>query len=95
MTREMLMRTFHEKLAENIRNARTAAGMTQAQLAQRIGLTNNSVSFYETAKRMPSIKTMSIMRHVLGISLDDLVPEVEPEVMEDPRQTSIYDMIGE
>lgn len=86
---------FHERLARNIRNARKAAGMTQEQLAQRIGLTKNSVSFYENAKRMPSIETMSIMRSVLDTSLDDLVPEVRLEVEQDPSQTSIYDMIGE
>lgn len=86
---------FHERLARNIRNARKAAGMTQEQLAQRIGLTKNSVSFYENAKRMPSIETMSIMRNVLDTSLDDLVPEVRLEVEQDPSQTSIYDMIGE
>jgi transcriptional regulator with XRE-family HTH domain len=86
---------FHERLARNIRNARKAAGMTQEQLAQRIGLTKNSVSFYENAKRMPSIETMSIMRNVLETSLDDLVPEVRLEVEQDPSQTSIYDMIGE
>lgn len=83
------MRTFHERLAENIRDARKAMGMTQEQLAQKIGLTKNSVSFYETAKRMPSIETMSIMRHVLDTSLDDLVPEVEFEIEQDPSQTSI------
>lgn len=86
---------FHKRLARNIRNARKAAGLTQEQLAQRIGLTKNSVSFYENAKRMPSIETMSIMRNVLGTSLDDLVPEVMPEIGQDPSQTSIYDMIGE
>ncbi len=87
--------TFVEELASNIRDARKAAGMTQCTLAQMIGRTANCVSLYETAKRMPSIETMSIMRHVLGTSLDDLVPEVEFEVEQDPSQTSIYDMIGE
>lgn len=87
--------TFREELADRLRDARLAAGMTQCQLAQQVGVTNRCVSLYETAKRTPPLETMSIISGVLDASLDDLVPHVTAITQVDPGQTTIYDMIGE
>lgn len=87
--------TFLEEFATNLRNARTDKRLTQKDLAQRIGVTANCVSLYETAKRMPSLKMVSIMSNVLDVSLDDLVPCASHDMPDDPCQISIFDLIGE
>lgn len=85
---------FRGQLAENIRSARKANNLSQKQLAQQIGVTANCISLYETAKRMPNLEVMSIIANVLDVSLDDMIPVMTYDVPTDPRQTTIYDMIG-
>lgn len=87
--------TFKQRLANNIREARMSNGMSQYELAQRIGVTDSCVSLYETGKRMPNMHTMAIMSDVLGTSLDDLVPHVTHEMPVDQNQTMIFDFIGD
>lgn len=87
--------TFKQRLADNIREARMSNGMSQYELAQRIGVTDSCVSLYETGKRMPNMHTMAIMSDVLKTSLDDLVPHVTHEMPADPNQTMIFDFIGD
>lgn len=87
--------TFLEEFATNLRSARLDKKLTQWDLAQRIGVTANCVSLYETAKRMPSLKMVSIMSNVLDVSLDDLVPCASHDMPDDPCQISIFNLIGE
>lgn len=87
---------FHAEVAGNLREARQSAGMTQTLLAQTIGVSSGCISQYETAKRMPNLLAMSIMCHVLGVSISDLVPDMAPQdINNDPGQTSIYDVLGD
>lgn len=87
--------SFIEELADNLREARKQKNLTQAQLAQQVGITANAISLYETAKRMPNLKTVSILSNVLDISLDDLIPCMSHEMQVDPCQANIFDLIGE
>lgn len=55
-------------LGEKIRAARTAAGVSQAELAKRIGVTLRSVQYYEKDSRVPKNATMIIkIAAALGI----------------------------
>lgn len=87
--------TFEEKLSRNLRRARQRRGYNQSDLAQKIGVGTSCISQYERGKRTPNLKTMSLISHVLDVSLDDLVPYVENNKLVDTRQTNIYDLIGE
>lgn len=88
--------TFGRRLAANIKRARMAAGLTQLQLAQRIGRSKNCMSMYETARRMPSVETVSMLASVLDVALDDLIPEYSWDYGSvDNMQVSIFDLIGE
>lgn len=86
--------TFQEELANNIRDARLRNNLRQADLAQKIGVTQSTLCHYEHARRMPTVKIVSIMSNVLDVSLDELVPQAEYEEATDINQTSIYDLIG-
>lgn len=87
--------TFEEKLSRNLRRARQRCGYNQATLAQKIGVGTSCISQYERGRRTPNLKTMSLISHVLDVSLDDLIPYVEDNKLTDTRQTNIYDLIGE
>lgn len=84
---------FADELSSNIRSARQATGMTQVDLAQKIGVTDSCISQYETSKRMPNLETMSMLSDILNISLDDLIPKSHWKMPKDENQTDIFDML--
>lgn len=87
--------SFPREFADNLREARRQRGMTQSALAQQIGVTPNSISMYENAKRMPTLKMTSIMSGVLDVSLDDLVPHASYDAPVPEDQMTIFDLSGE
>lgn len=52
-----------------LRQARTAAGLTQAELARRAGITQSVVSAYEAGRREPALSTLSRLVEATGASL--------------------------
>lgn len=58
-----------------IRDARTAARITQAELASRAGITQSVISAYEHGRREPSFATLQRLIAAAGYTLDaSLVP---------------------
>ncbi len=60
------------ELGKKIRQLRFKAGMTQEQLAERLGIGPQSVSKWENAVAMPDISTLPLLAEVFGVSIDDL-----------------------
>lgn len=56
-----------------IRAARIAAGMTQQQLADALGISQVSVTRWETGEREPRVSTLNRIASVLGCNLRDLI----------------------
>lgn len=59
--------------AEKIRQARKAAGLSQAQLAEKLGVTQNQISEYETGKRKPKLSTLLRIAEAMPGSFPDIV----------------------
>jgi transcriptional regulator with XRE-family HTH domain len=57
----------------NIRNARIAAGMTQEELAERSGFSQQYISGLERGKRNPTIVSIYELAQALGVSHEVLV----------------------
>jgi putative transcriptional regulator len=61
------------RVTNSIRPLRFAHGeMTQADLAQRIGVTRQTVIAIEQGKYSPSLEVAFQIAHVLGVPLDDV-----------------------
>ena len=60
------------ELGKKIRQLRFKAGLTQEQLAEKLGIGPQSVSKWETAAAMPDITTLPLLAEVFGVSIDDL-----------------------
>ena len=56
-----------------IREARLAAGLTQAQLAEKADVSRVSIGFYERGERIPPLDAGAKIAKVLNVSLDWLV----------------------
>lgn len=59
-------------IGSKIKQLRLHAGMTQEQLAAKLGISAQSVSKWETAVTMPDITLLPILAGELGVSIDDL-----------------------
>lgn len=52
---------------------RKQKGMTQKELAEKIGVTNKAISKWETGQGYPEITTIYTLAEILGISTDELL----------------------
>jgi transcriptional regulator with XRE-family HTH domain len=54
------------QLGDNIRRLRRDVGMTQEDLADRLGCTNAMISQVERGRTMPSVETLAEIADILG-----------------------------
>jgi transcriptional regulator with XRE-family HTH domain len=60
------------KINEKIRQMRKSAGLTQEQLAGRLGISAQSISKWENGISMPDITLLPLIAETFGVSIDDL-----------------------
>lgn len=60
-------------LGVRVREERFALDLTQAQLAERAGMTRSSLCLVETGKTTPSLSTLYYLSKALGTSADALL----------------------
>ena len=60
-------------MGEKLRAARQAAGLTQVELAEKVGCTQKDICRWETCVREPMASTLKKLAQALGCSMDDLV----------------------
>ena len=61
------------RLGQEILRRRKAMGMTQEELASRMGVSRQSVAKWETGQSSPDIDRLALLRDVLQTSLDELI----------------------
>lgn len=59
--------------SNSLRELRTQAGLTQLQLAQRLGITKSVISFYELSERAPSPDVLIRLANIFRVSTDYLL----------------------
>ncbi len=76
------MDRINEILADNISKYRKKSGLSQVELAEKLGLTYQAISKWETAKCAPDISLLPMMAELFECSIDDLfsyIPKVKRE----------------
>lgn len=66
------VRKGRQMISEKIRALRKLKGWTQIQLSRKIGLSLNSIHYYENEKSVPNVYTAKDIADALGVSLDYL-----------------------
>ncbi|MBQ4569801.1 MAG: helix-turn-helix domain-containing protein [Ruminococcus sp.] len=69
-----------EKIGKFIAGCRRAKGLTQMQLAEKLGITDRAVSKWETGRAMPDVSLMLSLCAELEISVNDLLHGEEIEM---------------
>ena len=60
-------------MGDKLKEARKAAGMSQAQLAEAVGCFQKDISRYENGQREPGALMLKKIAQALGCSMDSLV----------------------
>ena len=56
-----------------IKQLREAAGMTQRELGERIGVSGPAVAMWETGENRPTLTNLEKLADVLGVSVDAIL----------------------
>ena len=81
----------YREFAERLTRLRTEAGLTRAQLGEKIGVAGRSIINYENGERIPYGDTCARMAEVFGITADELLGVENPE-LEMEKAKAIDDM---
>ncbi len=68
--------------SEKLKALREVRGLTQQQVAQRVGISKAMISAYETASKAPSIEVLIRLSRLFGVSVDYLVCVDAPKVID-------------
>ncbi len=63
------------RFAEKLKRARKEYGLSQEVLADKLGVSRQAVTKWETDKGLPDIENMLIISNLFGISLDELLSD--------------------
>ncbi|MBE6758986.1 MAG: helix-turn-helix domain-containing protein [Ruminococcaceae bacterium] len=64
-------------LADKLREARKNAGLTQNELAEKLCVSRQAITKWETGKGLPDIDNLRAISRVLNVSVDFLLDEAE------------------
>lgn len=68
--------------SEKLKALREARGLTQLQVANRVGISKAMISAYETASKAPSIEVLIRLSRLFGVSVDYLVCVDAPKMID-------------
>lgn len=70
-------RDFFIALGERIAQFRKARGITQVQLAETLGVSQQTIQAYEVGRRRIQVSTLPVVARTLSVSLEDLFGEAD------------------
>lgn len=73
----------NNEFGAKIADLRKEKGLTQAQLADLLNISNKTVSRWETGEGYPEITLLSPLARALGVTVDELLAEPAEEMKED------------
>jgi transcriptional regulator with XRE-family HTH domain len=77
-------------VGDHIRYARRQLGLSQQDLATRVGVTRSTINQWESGAAEPSSKKLGLVAHVVGLRLEELLadlPEPTVRAKKGPEQT--------
>ena len=73
--------------AQKLKEIRKNEGLSQEQLAEKIGVSRQAITKWETGKGMPDIENMLILAELFKTTLDELVSQAMPQ---NAARTPVY-----
>jgi len=79
-----------QRLGSNIQTRRRALGLTQAQLAERLGVETETISRFERGTHVPKLEKLVRLAGLLQTTLADLVAEEQQKPSDDATVISAW-----
>lgn len=79
------------KLCEKLYELRRAAGLSQEELAERLGVSRQAVSKWENGAAQPELSKLVELSRLYGVSVDELLSLEEAEKTEESKSTAAGD----
>ncbi|MBR4940646.1 MAG: helix-turn-helix transcriptional regulator [Clostridia bacterium] len=70
--------TLRKTIAKNLAFYRKNAGLTQAELAEKINYSDKSVSKWERGEGLPDVYVLTVIGELLGVTVNDLISSDDP-----------------
>ncbi len=64
---------------ENIKKARIQSGLSQKSLAKKLGISDKTISAYETGRAIPPMPTLTEISKITGVSISQIIEESKEE----------------
>lgn len=77
-----------KKIGSFLKNLRKENNMTQEQLGERIGVTNKTISRWETGNYMPPVESLILLSDIYGISINEILAG---EYVKDSKMREVAD----
>lgn len=101
----MAFQPLYSRIGHRIRQARRARSLTQAQLAERVGLQRTSITNIESGVQHVQVHVLFELANAVGVKVADLLPESfggDGGAQSDPlrdlpteRRTAVLDILKE
>ena len=82
LTRQNVLNGWRILLNERIKQLRTERGLSQVELAEKLGISKQSVSNWENDNIQPSIEMLLKLSHIFSVSTDYLLGEDSRQFLE-------------
>ena len=74
-----MRKTERPALAKRLAELRQAAGLSQSQLADKVGVNASNIAFWELSGTPPRGEVLPTMAQALGVSVDELLGVTPPK----------------
>lgn len=75
---------------DKLKLLRLREGMTQKELADKLGVTPQNISQYERGLKKPKIETVQKMADALGVDVSEIIPQKQILDLDEMRLRSLY-----
>ena len=72
-------------LSDNIREYRKKSNMSQDELAEKLGVSRQSISLWETGQTQPTIDNIIALAKIFNISADTLLGNTDGTILSEDR----------
>lgn len=83
-----------EQYGEKIKSYRISLGLTQGQVAEELDVTPGYISNVENGRTAMSLRILTYYAKLTGVSLDELVGNLDPEYKRSALDNAIIKEIG-
>ncbi|WP_099469562.1 helix-turn-helix domain-containing protein [Konateibacter massiliensis] len=80
-------------IADRIQNLRKSKGISQEELADKVGVSRQAVSKWESEQSLPDLEKIIIMSEYFGVTTDYILKGIEPAVKNESQSNDLASKI--